>query len=725
MKKDYAEMEYHPFTEKIVEAMAKKIPTAPKHMFRSQLCYYLCKVASTMRININTEIRGIIPINAFLFNLAPSGVGKNYSTTTLIEKNILSPFKETFLEQVLPIVAEENIAKIAVRRAYKNGEDPDIVKEGVLKEYRDLGQMRFSFSRATQAALQQLRQKLLIADAGAMSLEIDEIGLNLLATNEALIQYLELYDIGETKEAITKNTRENTRIEELEGATPANLLAFGTPCKVYDGGKVEENWMALNETGFARRSWHCYMNGIPTDTQMTGAEKYAIQADKTLNDVFKNAAETFRQLASIVNFKRKILLPKDVGIELLDYEIDCKKRAKPFIDSQEMIRAEMEHRYFKVLKFAGALAYIDGNAEITMDNLYAAIKLAEDSGQCFYNMMHQEPAYMKMARYIANSPHELTQADLIENLPYYKGTQPARRDMMTHSIAWGYKNHIVIRQYLQDGVEFFKGSTLEEVNLNKLKLAHSQDIADGYKNDLAPFNKLHILTQMNNHHWINHHTTNGHRDEEHMVSGFNLVVLDVDGGAKLREVHRLLQDYKFMTHTTKRHTPDAHRFRLIMPLNYEMSMNKTEYTAFMKNIFEWLPFEVDTGAIDRCRKWLTNDKGTYHYGTGETLLDARLFIPKTKKNDERRQQILDYASLSNLERWFVANAHTDENRNVQLHKYARVLVDLGYSYEDTRTKVMGLNSSLIDKLSDKEIDSTVMLTVTKAIAIRDVKQQAA
>ena len=145
----------------------------------------------------------------------------------------------------------------------------------------------------------------------------------------------------------------------------------------------------------------------------------------------------------------------------------------------------------------------------------------------------------------------------------------------------------------------------------------------------------------------------------------------------------------------------------------------------MKNIFEWLPFEVDTGAIDRCRKWLTNDKGTYHYGTGETLLDARLFIPKTKKNDERRQQILDYASLSNLERWFVANAHTDENRNVQLHKYARVLVDLGYSYEDIRTKVMGLNSSLIDKLSDKEIDSTVMLTVTKAIAVRDVKQQAA
>ena len=185
MLKDYSEMEYHPFTEKIVNAMSKKIPTAPKHMFRSLLCYYLCKIAATMRVDVITEIRGTIPVNAFLFNLAPSGIGKNYSTTTLIEKNLLAPFKQTFLEQVLPIVEEENIAKLAVQRAYKTNEDPDVMKTMVLNEYKTLGKMRFSFSKATQAALQQLRQKLLIANAGAMNLEIDEIGLNLLATNEA------------------------------------------------------------------------------------------------------------------------------------------------------------------------------------------------------------------------------------------------------------------------------------------------------------------------------------------------------------------------------------------------------------------------------------------------------------------------------------------------------------------------------------------------------------
>jgi hypothetical protein len=419
------------------------------------------------------------------------------------------------------------------------------------------------------------------------------------------------------------------------------------------------------------------------------------------------------------------MLPKEVGIALLDYEIDCKKRAIPLRNIKEMLRAEMEHRYFKVLKYAGALAFNDGHSEITLNNLYAAIKLAEDSGQDFYNMMNQEPSYAKMARYIANTPNEVTQADLIENLPYYKGSPATRKDMMINSIAWGYKNHIVIKQYMQDGVEFFKGNTLEKVNLNELKLAHSMDIADGYKNDLAPFSKLHILTQMKNHHWINHRTVNGHRDEEHIIPGFNMVVLDIDGGTKLTEVHKLMQEYVFMTHTTKRHTSDNNRFRLILPLNYELSMTKNEYTLFMKNIFEWLPFKVDETAIDRCRKWLTNDTGTYYYSKGELLIDARLFIPKTKKNDERKQQILDYASLSNMERWFITNTHTDENRNVQLHKYARVLVDMGYSFEETRIKVLGLNSGLPDKLSEKEIDSTVMVTATKAIALREVKQKAA
>ena len=723
MQKDYPEMDYHPLMEKLTKALKRKVPSAPRHMLRSILAYYFSVVASTMRVNIETEVRGVIPVNLFLFNMAPSGTGKNHSVN-IIEKEIIGKFKNTFLSQVLPIIADETMANLAVIRANAANEDPDAVKPGIVKEYIDAGQMRFSFKRATQAALQQMRQKLLLAGAGSMNLQIDELGMNLLAASEAFAAYLEFYDIGECKEILTKNTKENTRVEELEGATPANMLCFGSPSKIYDSGKVEEAFKELLETGYARRSFFSFCTSTATEEILSGEELYDLQASKDLETVFEDANIHFGQLANVANFNRTIILTRDVGIELFNYMQDCKKRSQPFIETQEMVRAEMEHRYFKVLKLAGVYAFIDGAPTISMDNLYAAIRYAEDSGKAFWNMTHQEPVFAKIARYIAATPHELTQADLSEELPYYKGTAVAKRDLMTHATAWGYRNHIVIKEYLRDGIQFFSGTTLKETDLSKLILSHSAQITEGYVNDAAPFDKLHILTQMPNYNWINHGVANGYRDEDHVISGFNLVVLDIDGGTKLDMVHTVLKDYKFMTYTTKRHTPENHRFRLIMPLNYEMSMSADEYRLFMKNIYEWLPFSVDTGAIDRCRKWLTNAAGTYRYSKGTKLLDARIFIPKTKKNDERKKVMLTYSSLSNLERWFVQNT-PDGNRNNQLLKYAMVLVDLGYQSEEVRARVMGLNDNLPDKLPQDEIDRTIMVTANKAIATRAAKMAAA
>jgi hypothetical protein len=64
-----------------------------------------------------------------------------------------------------------------------------------------------------------------------------------------------------------------------------------------------------------------------------------------------------------------------------------------------------------------------------------------------------------------------------------------------------------------------------------------------------------VLTQLTDHHWCNHGFKAGHRAEENVIAGFNLVVIDVDGGTPLATTHDLMKDYKFLTHTTKRHTP--------------------------------------------------------------------------------------------------------------------------------------------------------------------------
>jgi hypothetical protein len=216
---------------------------------------------------------------------------------------------------------------------------------------------------------------------------------------------------------------------------------------------------------------------------------------------------------------------------------------------------------------------------------------------------------------------------------------------------------------------------------------------------------------MKDHHWCSHHTISGRRAEEEMVPGFNLLVLDVDGGAKLATVEILLKDYKYAIHTTKRHTPQENRFRIVMPMNYILKLNESDYKEFMRNVFEWLPFECDVETGQRARKWATFEGTDVHINDGE-MLDALLFIPRTSKNDERKEQILNHQNMSGVERWFMTNI-TNGNRNNQLLKYGLMLVDAGYGLADIDMKIDSINSKLETPLSNEEIEQTIRKTVQK------------
>jgi hypothetical protein len=305
--------------------------------------------------------------------------------------------------------------------------------------------------------------------------------------------------------------------------------------------------------------------------------------------------------------------------------------------------------------------------------------------------------------------------DLTEDLPFYRGSIAQKNDLMQLAIAWGHKHHVVIRRTTSNGIEFISGETLKEVDLKHMIVAYSKDIADGYKNVQAPFDKLHNLVLQQGRHWITHHTVNGHRDEESLIPGFDMIVLDIDKGTTIQEVKSLLKDYKFLLHTTKRHSANHHRFRIIMPLNYHMTMEADEFKEFMHNIAEWLPFEIDAQAGQRARKWMTHN-GKHFYNDGN-LLDARLFIPKTAKNDERQKVVQTYQSLTNLERWFVQNS-TSGNRNNQLLRYSLLLVDMGLPADQVRVAVVAMNNKLSDPIPETEIDSTIMVTATKAFIKR-------
>ena len=708
---DLTGISHHPAIEEIVEVLCNKTQNTDRGFFRVEMAYFLAKMASSMRATIVTKDRGEIPVNIYALALATSGFGKGYSVN-VVETEFLKGFKKRFMEDTFPIIAEKHLWEIANDRAARNGTDQQEEFEKAEGEFKRAGAIPFTFDSGTPPAVKQLRHKLMMGNCGAINLQIDEIGSNLMGSADVLTLFLELYDQGLVKQKLTKNTAENTRGEELDGKTPTNMLLFGTPSKLLDGGQTEDQFYDMLDTGYARRClFGIGQHSRKAHNTQTPEEIYANLTQPSNSAVIDKWATKFHRLADASMYGWRMQVEDDVGIALLTYKIECEKAADQMADHEEIRKAEISHRYFRALKLAGAFAFVDESIEVEMEHLKQAILLVEESGAAFQSILNREKTYVKLAKYIADVGTEVTHADLLEALPFYKSGNAARNEMMTLATAWGYKKHIIIKKTFTDGIEFFKGETLKETDLNEMVISYSDHWAYNYMCEKVPFDQLHVLTQSSGMHWANHHFKGGHRAEENVFVGFNMIVIDVDGGITLNTVHELMKEYKFMTYTTKRHSDEENRFRLIIPMNYYLELDSSEYKEFMNTVMAWLPFKTDESANQRAKKWECFD-GEYHYNMEGELLDVLGFIPKTSKNEQFKQGFQAVESLDNLERWF-AQRIASGNRNNQMIKYALALVDSGMDLMSVGKQVHAFNQKLNTPLDEEEIDNTILVTVSK------------
>jgi hypothetical protein len=713
--KDYINLPFHPRMEKIVDILRKKTQNEDPVFFRLMVSYHFSKMASMMRTNVQIAGTQKLPINMYAINLAPSGSGKGHSIN-ILEDELMGNFRKKFLEHTFPHIAERNLNKLADRRAQRDSTDPDVEKIRAAAEFTELGELMFSFDSATSAAVKQMRTKLLMAGAGSMNLEIDEIGNNLSGNMEVFSDYLELFDVGKIKQKLTKNTRDNIRMEDLFGNTPANMLLFGTPNKLLDGAKVEDLFYELQETGYARRSFFGFCRYRKTRAGQTAKDIYNIYTDTATAKYLAHLNQYFAQLAEPIQFNQTLQMRKDVSMSLFEYRIRCQKLADQMSEYEELRKNEMAHRYFKVAKLAAVYAWIDRNAAVTDKHLEYAIAMAEESGRAFQKILSRDRSYAKLANYIASIGKELTHADLVEDLPFYKGTETQKREMMNLAIAHGYKNGIVIRRETVDGIEFLSGDMVQPTDMSKILINWSNHFTENYKTGYAPFSQLHNLTQANKVHWVTHRLRDGYRDEAHCIPGCNMIVLDVENSVSIPIAQLLLSDYTYLIHTTKRHTDKEHRFRILMPMSHFLELDAKDFKDFMNNIYDWLPFQVDRQTNQRSRKWLTH-KGKYWYNEGDAI-DALQFVPKTKKAEDWKAKTANQASLSDLEKWCLNDAKT-EGRNNQLAKYAFNLVDMGHTEEEIQDMVLALNKKLDIPLDQAEITATIMVTVGRKLDEKD------
>lgn len=711
---DLSGAQHHVTIEEIVDVLCNKTQNTDRGFFRVAVAYFLAKMASCQRATIVTKDRGEIPVNMYTLALATSGYGKGHSVG-IMENEFMKGFKDRFTLDTMPVIAEQTHWEIANARALRNATDPNDEYEKVSGDAMRSGKIPFTFDSGTVPAVKQLRHGLLLAGSGSINLQIDEIGSNLIGNVDLLNVFLELYDQGIVKGKLTKNTAENTRSEEIDGKTPTNLLLFGTQSKLLDAGQTEEQFYSFLDTGYARR---CIFGIGSQDRKafhsQTPEEIYHRLIQPTNNAVVKKWSQHFHALADPSMFGWKMKVSDEVSIKLLEYKIACEKAADLMPEHEDIKKAELSHRYFKSLKLAGTLAFVEQSPEIEMDHLLSAILLVEESGAAFQSILNRKKSYMKLAEFIASVEGEVTHADLNEQLPFYKTGVGFRNEIISMATAWGYKQHIIIKKRFENNIEFFSGETLKETNLDELMLSYSESFAYDYSAERVPFDQLHVLTQSKGLHWANHHFRNNHRAEENVVPEFNMIVIDVDEGTSLASCHELMKEYKFMTYTTKRHQTEGHgdRFRLVMPINYHLKLEADDYKEFMNNIMKSLPFTSDEAANQRAKKWETFDGGEFHYNEG-VLFDALKFIPKTSKNEQYQAEFKKIENLDNLQRWIATRISETGNRNNNLLRYAMILVDNGLQLIDVQNLVLSFNQMLESPLDEAEIRATILVSVGK------------
>lgn len=715
---DLENLEHSPVIDELATVISHRVQNPDVKMFRIPVLYFLCKMASAMRVTVNTPDRGTTPVNAYCLIAAHSGAGKNYSMN-ILEREITHKFREVFIEDTFPEITQNHLRDLAEDRELKNGSNYDKELAKVEKEFFDCGEYLLDFSEGTTSAIKQMHHKLLMGKIGSLNLEIDEIGLNLLGNSDVLKLYLELFDQGLTKAKLIKNTAESKRAERVEGSCPANLLLFGEPLALFDGSKTEELMVSFWQTGYGRRCFYAFGTEQETDFESNAVDVYKRLTTKENSLIIEKWANLFEELAEVDNYNWVVDTPEDVAIELIDYKLHCERLAAHLPSHENIQKTELAHRYSKAVKVAGALAFIDGCEEMQMNHIEYAIKLAEESGEAFLQMLNREKNYVRVAKYIAEVDGEVTHADLIEKLPFYSKGVSARNELMNLAMAWAYKNNIVIQKQFVDSIEFFSGEALQETDINELIFSWSEHRAYHYQNEYVPFDQLHELTQIDGMNFTNHfiHHGNdgkGHRDENDMLSGFNCIVLDIDGTSTIEVVTDVLKPYKYHLYLTKSHDEEEeHRFRVIIPMKYILKLDEDEFREFMDNLSNWLPFEYDFQANQRNRKWACCD---YDYevndGDGTDLFDPLQFIPRTSKNEEFQSRMQQLANYDNVERWF-AERYQSGSRNNMLLRFSYMLHDSGMSFTEAKKAVLRFNKKLSNSLDKDEIEDTIFVSLKR------------
>src|SRR5574344_390431 len=269
--------------------------------------------------------------------------------------------------------------------------------------------------------------------------------------------------------------------------------------------------------------------------------------------------------------------------------------------------------------------------------------------------------------------------------------------------------------------------------MKKVTVSISEHITENFKSYVIPFNKIVDLVKSKFNYSAGTFKDN-YRNADNYLNYSDLIILDVDDGKSINEARIIFEPFDYIIATTKSHQKEKNgkicdRFRVILPTEKPINLNKTDYSKMMNEVFKDYPF-VDTVCKDSSRFYFPAKNSTIITHSGFTNFEWEAYHKRALENDliqsdalRHKQQLneafnnksfeygsgekIDYIRTILKTEKLLKLIKYDEKyvsgqRNKTLYSYGRYFLDLGFNNEEVKEILFWINSQG-DSIPEEEI----------------------
>ena len=651
--------------------------------------YGVASIANSIRTEVVIPTDNeTMPINLYGVGLAGSGISKSKTVN----------YVTSWIEDCWKDIKELGNKRLEVIDPFQLEEINDMTKDGVSVEY--------FYKSITDASLTKLIRILDIADYGSVNLIIDEFASVIGRDYELLSSsVLEIFDRGK----LSVNLRATSKVKRANNPIPFCFLGFGSSHLLFESDTATEKlFMDLLQTGLARRS--IFVN------VKTTINKYTLDIDSETSKDIAFVKNRFKEIVS--NYDHKTLSLTDEAKELYRATEKENIEQSALVSEYKAIqKIYCRNIYWLALKISGVYAVANLHNEVTKEDYLNALEVVNDSYNDLISTVNRKEKYELLVDYLLEKGETESEYTLTKELPFYKEIKN-KRQFLELAKGYAYDNNITLQIQDKRNITFYNARGKVKTDLEEpLLFSYSEDMAEGYfTNETVVWRDFYKVLTADGICYSAHSFKDGKRSNDTALTGFQLIILDIDGGVDLETAKILFSEYTYLIATTRNHQKEKKgkiedRFRIVLPMEYTLDLDAETYTQMMKNLFEDLPIEVDK-LSDIGRMFFSSAESKYWYNDG-VLFNADKYIPHTQEEDLYKKEgvKLSKKNINGISQWCIRNQ--SGGRNNTLIKLAFLLVDKGFTHEEAKEEIKRVNQQFDSPLSQSELERTIFKSLVR------------